>query len=176
MPPPKPARGLNVSALVIYALGLGDGILALSGLPGASGSYGEDLAHIRDWQPGLVISLTSDEEMAEAGAADLGADLQAMGCRWVHMPIVDFGTPTESFIAAWAPVSRSALAALDGGGRVLVHCRGGCGRSGMVALRLMIEHGEYPDKALARLRGVRACAVETDGQMAWSRAGAIRAS
>jgi hypothetical protein len=38
----------------------------------------------------------------------------------------------------------------------------------MVALRLMIELGEAPDDALARLRVVRSCAVETDAQMAWA--------
>ena len=60
--------------------------------------------------------------------------------------------------------------ALRGGGRVLVHCRGGCGRSGMVALRLMIEAGEAPDEALSRLRSVRPCAVETKAQMGWAMA------
>ncbi len=163
-----------MSDLVIFALGVGDGILALSGLPGTGGSYADDLDHIRDWQPGLVISLTSDDEMETTGAADLGADLQAMGCRWVHMPVADFGAPTEQFIAEWAPVSRSALAALRGGGRVLVHCRGGCGRSGMAALRLLIESGEDPDLALTRLRTVRPCAIETDGQLAWAQAGQVQ--
>lgn len=164
-----------MSDLVIFALAVGDGILALSGLPGAGGSYANDLDHIRDWRPGLVISLTSEDEFEAAGAVELGADLQAMGCRWVHMPVIDFGVPSEQFIAEWAPVSRSALAALSGGGRVLVHCRGGCGRSGMVALRLMIESGETSAAALQRLRSVRPCAVETDGQMAWARAGQARA-
>src|SRR5690606_33735699 len=58
--------------------------------------------------------------------------------------------------------------ALEGGGRVLVHCLGGCGRSGMVALRLMIGAGETPEVALRHLRGVRPCAVETEAQLAWA--------
>jgi len=162
-----------MSGLVIYALGVGDGILALTGLPGSGGDYAEDLSHIRDWRPALVISMTTGPEMAAAGAADLGADLQAMGCRWVHLPVPDFDAPPEAIIAKWSPVSQSALQALAGGGRVLVHCRGGCGRSGMVALRLMLESGEAPEAALARLRAVRPCAVETDAQMRWARAGAV---
>jgi len=52
-----------------------------------------------------------------------------------------------------------------------VHCRGGCGRSGMIALRLMIEIGEAADDALARLRAVRPCAVETPQQLRWATAG-----
>jgi hypothetical protein len=38
----------------------------------------------------------------------------------------------------------------------------------MVALRLMIECGESPPRALARLRAVRPCAVETPDQMQWA--------
>lgn len=165
-----------MSGLVIHALSQGGGILALSALPGAGGNYAGDLAHIRDWKPGLVISLTTAAEMQAVGAAALGADLQAMGCRWAHLPIADFAAPSEAIIAAWPPVSRAARQALAGGGRVLVHCRAGCGRSGMVVLRLMVEGGAPADAALVRLRALRPCAVETDAQMAWARAGRAAAS
>ena len=36
-------------------------------------------------------------------------------------------------------------------GCTLVHCYGGCGRSGIALLRLMCEAGEAPDHALERL-------------------------
>jgi len=55
-----------------------------------------------------------------------------------------------------------------GGGKVLVHCMGGCGRSGMAVLRLMVETGEPPHSALSRLRAARPCAVETDAQFDWA--------
>jgi protein-tyrosine phosphatase len=57
---------------------------------------------------------------------------------------------------------------LRSGGRVLVHCFGGCGRSGMAALRLMVAAGEGPESALHRLRASRACAVETEAQRLWA--------
>jgi hypothetical protein len=41
----------------------------------------------------------------------------------------------------------------------------------MAVLRLMIEAGEEPQSALARLRKVRPCAVETEAQMQWALAG-----
>ncbi|MDG0986802.1 MAG: protein-tyrosine phosphatase family protein, partial [Paracoccaceae bacterium] len=55
------------------------------------------------------------------------------------------------------------------GSRILVHCRGGCGRTGMIVLRIMVEFGENPDKALQRLRRIRPCAVETKDQENWAR-------
>ncbi|MFX0541249.1 protein-tyrosine phosphatase family protein [Roseovarius sp. S4756] len=65
------------------------------------------------------------------------------------------------------PAEPVALSALRGGGRVLFHCPGGCGRSGMAALRLMIAAAEAPDAAQERLRARRPCAVETSAQMRW---------
>lgn len=159
---------------VIHALQLGKGILALSPIPGASGDYTADLEHLREWQPAMLISLTSTAEMVAAGAATLGQDMLDSGTRWVHLPVTDFGTPDADFEEKWSEVSLLVRQALVGGGRILVHCRGGCGRSGMVALRLMIESGEKPADALAHLRRIRPCAVETEAQRDWAFAGRRR--
>lgn len=160
-----------MSDFIIHALPVGGGILALAPMPGRSGSYEDDLAHLHDWQPALVISLTTQAEMQTHGAERLGADIQGIGARWAHLPVRDFGVPDPAAAELWPETSTAARAALEGGGRVLAHCMGGCGRSGMALLRLMIESGEAPRKALARLRAVRPCAVETEAQMEWAHQG-----
>lgn len=156
---------------VIHALPVAGGILAISPLPGRGGAYEKDLEHLKDWKPALVLTMTTEAEMVAHGAADLGPDLQDAGTRWAHLPVVDLGVPGLELEELWHEAARSALAALQGGGRVLIHCKGGCGRSGMAALRLMITAGEEPGEALDRLRAVRPCAVETEAQMAWARRG-----
>jgi Polymorphic toxin system, DSP-PTPase phosphatase len=166
----------NVKPLTLHALSVSNGILALCPLPGAGGDYAGDMDHLHDWLPGLVISMTTEAEHVGAGAACLGQDFQSMGCRWHHLPLPDFSAPTPDMLARWSEVSALALQALKGGGRVLVHCKGGCGRSGMVVLRLMIEAGEGRETALQRLRSVRPCAVETQAQMQWALAATTRAA
>lgn len=161
-----------MSGFVIHALPVAGGILALAPLPGRGGHRAEDLAHLHDWRPALVISMIPEPEMHGHGMADLGARVQEMGSRWIHMPVPDMDVPGREAELTWHHASRAALAALQGGGRVLVHCLRGCGRSGMAALRLMIEAGEPPGTALARLRAVRPCAVETAWQMIWAGADA----
>ena len=161
-----------MSDLILHALRVNGGILALSPLPGGGGQYRADLDFLRDWKPAIVLTLTPETELAEAGARSLGADLQAMGTRWVHFPVRDFSTPAPRTDMGWPAISAQILAALRGGGRVLVHCRAGRGRSGMAALRLMIEAGEDPSEALRRLRRVRPGAVETEAQWHWAREGA----
>lgn len=158
----------QAEAFGIHALNVAAGILALSPLPGAGGDYRGDLALIHDWRPGLVISMTTEAEQAAAGARTLGIDIQSLASRWIHLPVPDFSAPPPQVRQIWPKASLAARQALVGGGRVLVHCRGGCGRSGMVVLRLMIECGERPAAALARLRALRPCAVETRGQLDWA--------
>jgi len=54
--------------------------------------------------------------------------------------------------------------ALLGGQSLVVHCRGGLGRTGVIAARLLIELGEVPSRALQRVRLGRPGAVETREQ------------
>jgi protein-tyrosine phosphatase len=157
-----------MTGIVIHAVQVGEGILAISPLPGRDGDYGQDLEHIREWAPAFVVTLVTRAELMEAGAEHLGTHLQERGARWVHLPIEDYGVPDARLQKEWLEASKLLRTALRGGGRVLVHCKGGCGRSGMMALRLMIEAGEAPEEALARLRAVRPCAVETQAQMDWA--------
>ena len=159
-----------MSDLVIHALPVSGGILAIAPLPGRLGDPAGDLEHLRAWRPAIVLSLTTRIEMIENGSEHLGQLMQESGARWVHLPIADFGVPDTATAARWPVVSEQILSALSGGGRVLVHCKGGCGRSGMIALRLMIEAGEVPGHALDRLRGIRPCAIETEDQMRWAMA------
>lgn len=154
----------------IYALPVGGGKLGLCPLPGRSGDYAADFKVLKDWQPDLLISLTEASEMSHAGAALLGQDVQAIGSRWLHLPVKDFGTFQRADYPAWNETQHLALGILNAGDRVLVHCKGGCGRSGMIVLRLMIASGEEPEIALKSLRRVRPCAVETDAQQKWAQA------
>lgn len=118
-----------------------------------------------DWHPDLVLTMTTRAELDRKGAGTLGADLANAGIGWLHLPVADFGVPRD---LDWPVVRDQVLGTLRGGGRVLVHCFGGCGRSGMMVLRLMIAAGEDAERALARLRAVRPCAVETDPQLDWA--------
>lgn len=132
----------------IYALEAGGGTLALCPLP---------LGHVdvvRDWAPDLVVSMCEAHEMP---------DNLWDGFTRRHVPVVDYGVPVGD---AWGAVEAEILEILRRGGRVLVHCKGGCGRSGMAVLRVMTAAGE--PKALDRLRSVRPCAVETEAQLAWA--------
>ena len=152
------------------ALALGGGVLGLCALPGRSGDYPGDLAQLAAFAPDLVLSLVQIHEYPRHNAPTLTADLAALGIAQIRFAVRDFGTPDT---ARWQDLSPRLHGALALGQRVLIHCLGGCGRSGSIALRLMVETGEDPDAALIRLRAVRPCAVETKAQLRWGSTPAV---
>ena len=88
--------------------------------------------------------------------------------RWLHCPIPDFDVPGDQFEAAWSgpgQAGEQARAILSSGGAVVCHCRGGIGRAGTIASRLLVELGvASPEEALSRVRRARPGAVETHEQ------------
>ncbi|KQI72250.1 protein phosphatase [Loktanella sp. 5RATIMAR09] len=153
---------------VIHSLPVAGGSLAITPMPGRTRHYYADWLSLMDWRPDLVLTMTTQAELDRKGAGTLGADLAGAGIGWLHLPVADFGVPRDM---DWPAVRDQVLGTLRGDGRVLVHCFGGCGRSGMMVLRLMIAAGEDAETALARLRAVRPCAVETEPQLQWANQG-----
>jgi protein-tyrosine phosphatase len=143
-------------AFELAEIAMGRGVLGLCALPQAG-----DVAALQAWRPDLVLTLVERAE-AVALSPDLEGALVAAGIAQRWFEIADYGVP----VGDWAGLSGDLHAVLKVGGRVVIHCRGGCGRTGMIALRLMEEAGELD--ALARLRAVRPCAVETEAQMDWA--------
>ena len=154
--------------LEIAALPLRNGMIGISPAPGRGGAYLADLAVVLRWGAGMVLTMTTQVELERLDAGGFGEDLAAAGVDWRHLAVPDFGAPPEEVRALWPGVSAEAHRILEDGGRVLAHCYGGCGRSGMALMRLMVEAGEDADPALERLRDVRPCAVEMPAQRAWA--------
>ncbi|MDQ2066824.1 protein-tyrosine phosphatase family protein [Xinfangfangia sp. CPCC 101601] len=159
-------------AFTIAKLKVGAGMLAISAMPGRGGVYDADLREILRFGPALVLSMTTLGELQAKGAERLESDLSDHGILWRHCPVQDYSVPAGGPKGgAWPKISAEIHEILAEGERVLVHCMGGCGRSGMAVLRLMVEAGEPADEALRRLRQARPCAVETDAQFNWAALG-----
>ena len=125
-----------------------------------------DLAAIAEWGAVAIINLVEDHEMRELGVADTVQRLPA-GIDYYHLPICDAGIPDVQWESAWVVQGAAVRARLFAGQRVLVHCKGGLGRTGLLAARLLIEFGMPPAKAVSAVRAARAGSIETDAQHAY---------
>lgn len=155
--------------LKIDLVAVGAGRIGLTHCPGRTlPSPGRDLAADLDAIAAtgarLVVTLVEAHELELLGVASLGADLARRGIAWHHLPIVDFGVPDSAFEAAWNEAGADIHARLDRGETLVVHCRGGLGRTGTIAARLMVERGADPEEAMAAIRTARPGTIETAAQ------------
>lgn len=125
-----------------------------------------DLDAVRDWGAAAVVSLIETHEIEALGVTALGAEVAARHMHWYHLPIADVGIPAPSFETAWRVAGEELRSRLQAGFKVLVHCKGGLGRAGMVASRLLVELGLPADQAILHTRAVRPGAIETQAQEA----------
>ena len=152
-------------------LAQGGGSLGLTLCPGkkdVSRSWnrdlGADLQAIRVWGATTVVTLIEDYEFRLLGIETLADEARALGMNWVHLPIVDVSIPDSRFEDAWINDGSKLHDSLDAGEKILIHCRGGLGRAGLVAGRILVERGWSPEKAIAQIRSVRPHAIQTSEQ------------
>lgn len=136
----------------------------------ATGAWARDLAVDLDvisvWGARLVLTLLEPAELVALQVSDLGAEVERRGMAWRHMPIADYSVPGDAFEQQWLTHGAEIRALLRDGADVLVHCKGGLGRAGMIAARLLIELGMNPEQAIREVRRVRKGAIETPSQLA----------
>jgi protein-tyrosine phosphatase len=158
----------------VDALPVRNGLLGLTFCPGKHGDslngapwardLDTDLRALRDWGAGLVLTLIEPYEFDLLRVPDLGERVVAQGMCWAHLPIRDVDVPAAPFLSDWPTVRADLLSRLDAKGRVVVHCRGGLGRAGLVAALLLVETGVRPEEAIRAVREVRPGAIETVAQ------------
>jgi ADP-ribosylglycohydrolase/protein-tyrosine phosphatase len=156
-----------------------DGILGAIGItfcPGKvqkdalSGSWKRDLRAdleiIRAWGASTWVNLLTTEEMDQLGVRDLRDTLEATGSRirYCHLPIEDAGVPDANFEKQWESAGRYIREDILQGGKVLIHCKGGLGRSGTIAARLLVEVSVKPEEAIRKVRQARPGAIENSLQ------------
>ena len=125
---------------------------------------GKDLSAIIDWSADALVSLVEDHEFDLLKVSDFKDQAQRSPFQWFHLPIVDVSVPCEKFEREWAHAGNEIRGILARGGKVVFHCRGGLGRTGLLAARLLVEFGLEPEEAIAQVRGARPGAIETKEQ------------
>lgn len=87
----------------------------------------------------VVVSLLCDLEEIELGLTEEADVVQRNGLRFISFPIEDYAVPASE------DTLRGLLTELDGlltqGKNVGIHCRGGIGRSSLVAACLLVNSG-----------------------------------
>jgi len=116
----------------------GSGTLALMAMPRPGAGLVADVAALVGAGVTDLVCLLADDELDRL---DLGAEpavAAAHGLGWHRLPTPDFGLPDEEEAAA---VAAAVLERLDEGASVVIHCRGGIGRSSTFAAIVLMHEG-----------------------------------
>ena len=141
------------------------GTLFLGPIPGDE----ETLDRIASSGIDAVLTLATAEELVELGVPGIRDILLRHSVSWTHFPIRDFDIPSDADTKAWSSLETILSERLKTGGAILIHCRAGFGRSGMIAARLLMACGSTPDDAIRIVRNSRPGTIETPAQLDWAR-------
>lgn len=130
---------------------------------------GLDLDAVRDFGAAALVTLIEHHELQALGVEEIGHQTALRHMDWLHLPIRDVSVPGPEFERAWQTAGPGLRARLRAGFNIVIHCKGGLGRAGMIAARLLVELGIEPDHAIVAVRKVRPGAIETAAQEAYVR-------
>ena len=122
------------------------GKLALSARP-RGGEWLPD--ELTDWKRKgvqMVLSLLTPEEERDLGIREEADEARRQGLAFSSFPIADRQVPRSE--AQLGEVLDKLVSSLTAGRNVLVHCRQGVGRTGLVAACLLVKNGMSPGAAV----------------------------
>lgn len=142
------------------------GKLALAARPRGGDWLKDELEGWKRAGVDTVVSLLTPDEERELQLQDESRDAKTQGMTFLSLPIRDRQVP-DSEVSLNSTIQQ-VDEALSSGKNVLVHCRQGIGRTGLIAASLLINKGWELEAAIELLSNVRGIAIpETPEQRRW---------
>ena len=149
-----------------WAEGPWRGRLAMASRPRGDDWLEDEIASWRREGIDTVFSLLTSEEAKDLGLEDEARHVKARGMQFVSFPIPDRDVPDSDTKVARALERLDAD--LSAGRNVVIHCRQGVGRSGLISAALLVMKGFAPEAAIKSLTSSRGASVpETAAQRRW---------
>lgn len=134
--------------------------LLLTPCPGTRGPAPDAaLADLQAAGAEAVLTLMPTAEMVANGVANLDELCARLGLQWFHFPIEDERAPGADFAAAWEEQRLAVHRLLDEGRKIAIHCKGGSGRTGLMAAQILLERGWSSEGARDAVKLLRPSAL-----------------
>ena len=102
-----------------------------------------------------VITMLSDEELKLLEVEEFSQVCHSLGLKWYQLPVEDDCEPEEPFEQAFVAQKSTLAAHLTAGETMVIHCRGGTGRTGLMAAILLLEQGHAWSTVKSAIQSVR---------------------
>lgn len=114
-----------------------------------------------------VLTLMPSAELELNAASELPALSAAQGLLWLHLPVADEQVPQADFDAAWPAAMAQIAELLAADKAIAIHCKGGSGRTGLIAARILIELGIERCEAISLAQALRPKAIQHPAHAGW---------
>lgn len=112
----------------------------------------ENLRELRVQGVDLLVCALDDVDRTKLHLTAEASVARAVGLPYREFPIVDFGTPDRN---ALIQIGRDLANEVRAGQFVVVHCRGGVGRTGLIVGTTLVGLGAGPDEAMRLMTSAR---------------------
>jgi protein-tyrosine phosphatase len=145
---------------------IGKGCLAIMAHPASAGNAAATIAEIAALNFHQVVSLLEPAEADALGLAREAELVTSQSMNYVSFAIPDMSPPACS--EDFAQLAQRLFSEIEAGTNTLIHCRGGIGRSGLLAAAVLLIGGRSIQVAVAQVSRIRGMPVpETPQQAAW---------
>lgn len=137
-------------------LELSTGTLIFTPCPGTKGvSLSESISQLKTASAAAIITLMPTHELQQNDAEGIGDICKELGLEWYQLPVEDDCAPEHEFETAFAEYKAAIMALLQDGKTVAIHCKGGSGRTGLMAAILMTQLGYSKSEAQTLVQQLR---------------------
>ncbi|MEL7145931.1 MAG: dual specificity protein phosphatase family protein [Bacteroidota bacterium] len=129
------------------------GKVAGSPQPGLYGDWDEQIEYLKRKKIDYVFSLTEEPLIEE--------EIKQENLHFMHLAIRDMDAPMPRHAYA---VLKTMKEAIDAGHVFLLHCKGGVGRTGMIAACYLVMDGYPAREAISKVRSIHSAYIQTKVQ------------
>lgn len=142
--------------------------LAIMPKPNSHDLLEEDIINFANQKANVLVSLLTREENFDLGLQNEKQICENYSIDFISFPIIDRSVPTEKQTIQIRELAKNLTEKIKQNEKIIVHCRGGIGRAGMLCSAILIEKGISNQEVIEKISKARRVNIpDTEEQKEW---------
>ncbi|NMF48695.1 protein phosphatase [Pseudoalteromonas arctica] len=115
----------------------------------------DSIATLKAAGTNILLSLMPQKELEKNNVETINSECNKHDITWFHLPINDDEAPKQPFTSSWNTHKTDILQAIQHKQTIAIHCKGGTGRTGLVAALILNSAGYTKEEVYNLVQGIR---------------------